>query len=575
MTEGVNMLGIPYSERAGAGNVGWRRDEAVSQADFLGRTRQWQWLLSRTPGLRIAFFFEDSIEFAAALCAAWHCGKTVYLPADTLPATCASLQPLVDAYAGDFPPACAPLRAAPDAPAADCGWQRLDPDFVGLVVFTSGSTGAPQAIAKKLSQLAAEVATLETLFGADGGSAEVVATVSHQHIYGLLFKVLWPLAGARSIHAYSQSYPEQLAQLTTTRDCILVSSPAHLKRLPESPSWTAAAHRVRLCFSSGGPLPLEVAHANAGILGAAPVEVYGSSETGGIGWRRRDPGRDDGWSPMPGVQLREDVDGLLAIRSPHLPDDGWFSGADRGQLCADGRFLLQGRADRIVKIEEKRISLDLIEATLMQSPLVAQAKVIVLAHGRQRIAAFVVPSDAGRTQLAAHGKPALNLALRDVLAGVVERIALPRIWRYPDALPVNRQGKTTHAELIALLDDEQTGARRLQPHMELLDKDAQRVLLELVAPRDLIYFDGHFPQAPILPGVAQVEWALQLARAHFSPPAPLRAIHALKFQQVIRPDAAFNLELLHDPAKNSIAFKYFSSGVVHASGRLMFGAEHV
>ncbi len=64
----------------------------------------------------------------------------------------------------------------------------LDPDFIGLVLYTSGSTGTAQAIPKKLAQLGAEVAALETQFGALLGAADITATVSHQHIYGLLFQ---------------------------------------------------------------------------------------------------------------------------------------------------------------------------------------------------------------------------------------------------------------------------------------------------------------------------------------------------------------------------------------------------
>jgi len=91
-----------------------------------------------------------------------------------------------------------------------------------LVVYTSGTNGEPLAIGKSLAQLDAEVHALEARFGAlcDTGLAPVNlateamagfdddddvempviwATVTHQHIYGLLFRVLWPLAAGRSI----------------------------------------------------------------------------------------------------------------------------------------------------------------------------------------------------------------------------------------------------------------------------------------------------------------------------------------------------------------------------------------
>lgn len=580
MVNSINILELLISPRQSKAIVGWRDGKAVSHADFVTRAGLWQALLAGTAGNNIALFFHDSIEFAAALFGAWHAGKTVYLPSDMLPATCASLRPMVSHFIGDFPAGCAPLAMpVADAPSpAPEGLAALDPDFIGLVVFTSGSTGAPQAIQKKLSQLAAEVRTLEQLFGKEAGEAAVVATVSHQHIYGLLFKVLRPLARGCPIEALSLSYPEQIAAAIAARECILVASPAHLKRLPDSPIWEACAPHLRAVFSSGGPLPAEAAYATARRLGRMPIEVYGSSETGGIAWRQRNPDAGEEWLLMPGAEARIAEDGeTLEVRSPHLPDTAWFRCSDRAHMVDERRFTLHGRADRIVKIEEKRISLDLIEARLLQSALVTEARVIVATGSRERIAAFAVLSAAGRAALADGGKLALNLRLREWLAEAIERVALPRSWRYLDTLPVNAQGKTTHAELTALLNDADTPAaeRPTMPHKRLVERDALRAVFALEAPSDLLYFDGHFPQTPILPGVAQVEWAMQLARECFTLPPQFCGMHALKFQRVIRPAMPFSLEMLHDPAKGSVVFRYFSTEGSHASGRLMFGAAHV
>jgi acyl-coenzyme A synthetase/AMP-(fatty) acid ligase len=579
MANSVDILELPGTVRRPELVVGWRGGAEVSHADLVDRTAQWFALLSGIAGKNVALFIHDSLEFAAALLGAWHAGKTVYLPSDTLPATCVSLQTMVSHFIGDFPSDCHPLMApATAAPALADKLGRLDPDFIGLVVFTSGSTGTPQAIPKKLSQLAKEVATLEALFGKHTGKAAVVATVSHQHIYGLLFKVLRPLACGYPIEALSLSYPEQIAAMIAARECILVTSPAHLKRLPESSIWETGTQRLRAVFSSGGPLPAEVAHTTKRLLGKVPIEVYGSSETGGIAWRQRSDNTGDEWQLLPGVEARIAADGeSLEVCSPHLPDSGWFRCSDRARMMDERRFTLHGRADRIVKIEEKRISLDLIEARLLQSELVAEARVIVATGKRDRIAAFVVLSAAGQRELLNGGKLALNSRLREWLANSIERIALPRSWRYLDALPVNAQGKTTQAELMALLNDTRThdSEQVTQPRKELLEKDEKRVLLALEASPELVYFDGHFPQTPILPGVAQVEWAVEIARENFALPLQFRGIHALKFQRVIRPAMPFSLEMQHDPAKNSVSFRYFSAEGNHASGKLMFGAANV
>jgi acyl-CoA synthetase (AMP-forming)/AMP-acid ligase II/3-hydroxymyristoyl/3-hydroxydecanoyl-(acyl carrier protein) dehydratase len=575
MSEPVDLLDLLNAPRSPSHTVAWRDGTPARWDNFLERVRAWQDLLRHTPGRNFAVYINDSFEFAAAVFGIWQAGKTAYLPADTLPATCFTLDKAVDGFLGEFPPEWAPLSpTAQDCAIGTQRFTRLAPDFVGLVIYTSGSTGAAQAISKNLSQLAAEVVTLDVLFGDRAGAADILATVSHQHIYGLLFKVMWPLASGRAIHAHSFAFFEQMVPVLETRDCVLVSSPAHLKRLPELPAWKETSQRLRAVFSSGGPLPLEVAQATELLLSNMPVEIYGSSETGGIAWRQRHPMSGESWTPMPGVSWRIDSgDSVLQVRSAHLSDDDWFRMADR-VMDADGeRFLLQGRIDRIVKIEEKRVSLDVIEKHLVASPLVAEVRVLAFGDRRQRIAAFVVPSADGHSVLVDSGKLAFSRLLRDALVDFVERVALPRRWRFLDALPVNAQGKTTHAELLALLDDSAT--RPTLPRRRVLEQHSVRAVFELVAPHDLVYFDGHFPGAPILPGVVQVDWAISFGRQCFDLPPLFQAIHALKFQHAIRPEMPVTLELLHDPAKSSLTFRYTSEQRQHSSGKIMFGAPDV
>jgi acyl-coenzyme A synthetase/AMP-(fatty) acid ligase len=549
--------------------VGWRAGEPLRLAAFRERVAAWRGLGLRVAGSQVALYLDDSLEFAAALLGAWQAGKTVWLAADTLAATCAALAARVDGFLGSFPPELgAQLARADDACALP--WTMPAPGAEVLVVHTSGSTGAAQAVPKQLRQLASEVATLEALFGPRIGAAGVLATVSHQHIYGLLFKVLWPLAAQRAIHAASLNFPEQLALELGRGPCVLVASPAHLKRLPEHLDWRAAAAGLRAVFSSGGPLAPEAAAAASRLLGQAPYEVYGSSETGGIAWRQRQPGASGAWEALPGVEWRIDAGaGLLEVRSPHLADHEWLRLADRAQAGGAGQFLLFGRSDRIVKIEEKRISLDAIEAALLASGLALEARVVPAptAPGqREALAAFVVPSGAGKALLAAEGKAGLNARLRAVLAGVVEAVGLPRRWRYLEQMPVNAQGKTSHAQLLELLGD----AVR-EPRACVLEQDAQRVLFALTAPSGLLYFDGHFRQAPVLPGVVQIDWAILFGRRHFALPPSFLGIHALKFQNIIEPDMPVFLELKYDESKGGLNFRYFSDAGQHSGGRILFG----
>ena len=580
MAHPLNLLSMLNASRPADQVIAWRSGAAVSWGAFLARVAVWSDLLGATPGNAFALFHHDAIEFAATLFGAWLARKKVILPGDNLPGTCAGLRANVAGFLGEFTAEWQPKEAPPgnlDVKPASCA--AIDADFAGLVLYTSGSTGAAQPIAKNLGQMAAEVAHLENQFGALLGAADVITTVSHQHIYGLLFNVLWPLAAGRQIQARSLSWFEDLSATLAARDAVLISSPAHLSRMPENPGWAKAAQRLRAVFSSGGPLSFGVAQECQRLLGRVPIEVYGSSETGGIAWRQQDRPENQAWTALPGVEWRlnavdapggqDSKDEVLAVRSEHLPSKDWFCTADRARTAGDGKFFLGGRIDQIAKIEGKRISLSAIEKLLMASPLVQLARAIAVDGRRQRVAVFVVPSERGGEELGALGRRGFTRLLRRQLDESIDPVAMPRLWRFLGELPVNPQGKTSHADLLALL--EAPPVLRTAPRSRLLERDAERALFELVAPADLIYFNGHFHGQPILAGVVQVDWAIAFGRRYFALPPQFRAIQMLKFQRLIEPDTPFRLELVYRPASATLSFKISTALGIHASGRLLFG----
>lgn len=568
-----NLLQLPFTKLPINHIIAFRDGQAIHNGEFLTYIQQWHALLDQSIGTKFAVYINDSVQFTSALFGAWLAGKTVYLPNNILPNTCDSLHNLVDGFLGDFPQAYSPLK--PNGLYLNNNYNfhqaKLDGNQEGLVIYTSGSTGVAQAIPKRLAQLATEINTLEQLFGEKLGQAEIIATVAHEHIYGLLFKILWPLTAGRAFHLRSFIHLAELLPLITTRKCILVSTPAHLKRLPNN----SINSFIQIIFSSGSLLPLEVAQAIGKNLGHIPIEIYGSSETGGIAWRQHAFAStlEQEWQPLPGVMWRIAIEtNVLEIQSPHLRDSQWICTHDQATSTNNTTFLLQGRCDRIVKLEGKRISLDAIERQLILSPLVTEARILMLDNHRerQRIAAVIVLSEVGRATLANKGKTALNHLLRNTLINSVELIALPRSWRYVDALPINTQGKTTLANLMTLFA-KNNHLRPTKPETRLLEHTAQRVILELNIIPELLYFIGHFPNTPILPGVAQLDWAIHFGYQYFALPTKFLGIRALKFQQIIQPGMIVQLELQYDPVKSILTFRIYSPAGQHASGRILFG----
>lgn len=457
------------------------------------------------------------------------------------------------------------LYAEPLVPAA------LELDAELLVLSTSGSSGEPKLISKTLRQLSNELVVLEELWGTALASSAVLGSVITQHIYGLLFRLLWPLCAGRYVLRLPLPFPEDIQQASLHKQSAQngftwVASPALLKRMGENLDWPAlrGVHKV---FSSGGPLPAEAADLLEQRLQQRPVEIYGSSETGGIAWRQTELL----WQPLSGVQLALNTDGALRISSPWLAVGKTEQTADAAELFADGRFALRGRLDRIIKLEEKRISLPFLEQQLSQHEWVSDVRLGVVAEGRASLGALLVLSALGVYALRNQGRRALTQGLRDYLKDFCEPLALPRRWRFTEQLPLNAQGKLPQAEVDRQLLLERTKQPLLVKQQQVSDE----WLLDLQVPVDLAFFSGHFPTAPVVPGVVQVDWALNFAQQLLDIPPRFAGMEVLKFQQLLRPGDEVQLKLSFDHARAKLHFSYSMGDARCSSGRILLGSADV
>jgi acyl-coenzyme A synthetase/AMP-(fatty) acid ligase len=538
----------------------------LEHAEFSRRALRLAAALQKRGVQRLALHLEDAAELAVALFGAWRAGVEVILPADLQPSNRQRLAPQVDLWLTDQP-GDTRLEELQDEPLAAA---ELDLDACRLTLSTSGSSGEPKLIGKTLRQLANEVAVLETLWGADLGEATLIGSVAAQHIYGLLFRVLWPLAAGRTFLRRPLPFPEdiQLASLGLADAAAFawVASPALLKRMGDNLDWPALG-RVRKVFSSGGALPADAAQSLQQRLGQSPTEIYGSSETGGIAWRQG----DTLWQPFAGVELSQDDSGALRIASTYLPAGHVEQSADAVRLDACGGFELLGRLDRIVKLEEKRISLPMLEQALAGHAWVSDCRLGVISENRAYLGALVALSDAGLHALRNQGRRVLTQALRAHLGNHCEALALPRRWRLLRQLPLTAQGKLPQAQVDALLQ----ASRTRQPELVEQHEVDGEWRLQLDVPPDLAHFSGHFPRTPVLPGVVQIDWALSLARELLPLPPRFCGMEVLKFQQLARPGDRLQLTLRFDAERSKLHFTYRNGDAPCSSGRILLGPAHV
>jgi len=509
---------------------------------------------------RVALYLEDAGELAIALLAAWRAGITVLLPADLQPQTRQRWADDVDLWLTDENIAAAHLYGPPLPGAA------LDLDRTCLSLCTSGSSGAPKRIDKTLRQLANEVQALETLWGADLGQACMIGSVATQHIYGLLFRVLWPLCGGRPLLRRQLPFAEDLQRHSREHQTFAwVTSPALLKRMGENLDWPAMSV-VKRVFSSGGELPAHTASLLADRLGQRPTEILGSSETGGIAWRQQ----DSLWQAFADIRLSQNAEGALCIESPYLPCGHVEQSADAAEFADDGRFTLLGRLDRIVKLEEKRISLPMLEHALLEHPWVQDVRLGVVRKARATLGALLVLSASGLKALQQGGRRALTEQLRQHLSDHCEALALPRHWRLLSQLPVNSQGKLPQALVDSLL----LSPRPKHPEILAQHQDGEEWRLHLAVPVDLAFFSGHFPTAPVLPGVVQMDWALTLGQQCLQLPPRFAGMEVLKFQQLVRPGDHLELTLRFDAERGKLHFAYRHGGNPCSSGRILLEPAH-
>lgn len=525
--------------------------------------------LSLRPESAWAVCCDDAARFAAATLAVLHAGKTLVLPGHSRASLLAeqfSSEHFAAVLADQSLALPCPVLLVSDFPSTTpkeiSPLPEKFPSTARVVFFTSGSTGQPKRIEKSIAQLQTENDLHATHWGKKLPGSLVLGTTAHHHLYGFQFRVLLPLSLGVPFNARLIEYHEQLA--TAPAPFALVTSPAFLKRLdPQLPPLAA-----RLVLSAGGFLPPEAKEISAAQLGVAPFEIYGSTETGAIAWRDTAI-LDARWQPLPGVQIATDATGRLALRSPFLSDATLHPTDDQISLHADGSFELLGRIDRIVKIEEKRIALPEVEERLRALPEITDAAVVPLTHAsRTFLATALVLSSSGAEKFARLGHGPFLLDLRRQLRAFLEPVAIPRQLKILPCIPENSMGKRDPEQLRRLFAP-------TRPTATLLSVSATECTLTFPLPADLLWFQGHFPRAALLPGIAQLHWAVQFAQQHLAPGRQPARIQSLKFQSPLVPGDSVTLRLQWDETAGRLAFDYSRDGTPVSSGRLVLSPKEI
>lgn len=321
-----------------------------------------------------------------------------------------------------------------------------------VVFHTSGSTGKSKTIVKSFANLAKEVAFHRRWYRErlprELASADILflGTIQWDHMYGTLWMKMLPKAmGARVSEAVIASPEELIAAMTSAKRVFLVTTPSFLEHFVKYAAEYELPRNVFEIVTSGSRLRRETADRVRDIFGVCPRQIYGSTETGGIGSCRE----SETIEVFDEVQVSQ-REGRLLVRSPYSFKRKYLMG-DGVELAADRRsFKLLGRVDRLVKISEERVNLAEMEEKVRGLGF-ADAALVTL-QGEHGAYLGLVVAEGGQSPLAKGGQTPLNagatsITMRRLMLPIFPKGTVPKKFRFVESIPKNPQGKVVFSEI--------------------------------------------------------------------------------------------------------------------------------
>ena len=435
---------------------------------------------------------------------------------------------------------------------------------------TSGSTANPKSVAKTFESLAKEVAFhRKRLADVLAQKPTFLSTVEPHHMYGTLWRVMLPRAAECPVDPEIILTPESLVEkMRAARAVFLVTTPSFLERFAAYADLYEVPRNCVEITTSGALLTPAVSAAAARIFGIAPLEIFGSTETGGVACRRQTT-PDCDWTVFDPVKASATPDGRLVVCSP-FSFRKRFTMGDGVTLSADGRtFKLHGRRDRLVKVAEQRVLLPELEDAVRALPEIADAALCPLEGPHGTYLGLVAVERRGEDAAPCHderpGPPPQNraLALRQKLLPIFPKGTVPKKYRFVHELPRNPQGKVLASAIRKILL-----SNLVEPTVENIVRTESSWSADFIFDPNAPYFKGHFPNFAVLPGVVQLGLAHRFAETFLHRDFTIGCVKKMKFSRPILPGERIRFTV-EKRADAELAYVYAKGEAVCTSGCLV------
>jgi acyl-CoA synthetase (AMP-forming)/AMP-acid ligase II len=373
-------------------------------------------------------------------------------------------------------------EARSGAPPPDPDWS-MEPEEVAILLFTSGTTGAPKAAVLRHKHLVSYIlGSVEYMGAADTDG--LLMSVPPYHIAGMA-SVLSSIYSGRKIVQLPNFTPGdwlRIAEKESITNAFVV--PTMLGRIVDEMEAKAIPPpgALRAVAYGGGKMPLPVIERAMNLFPPTTdfTNAYGLTETSStIAVLGPDDHRVAAFSddplvkkrltsvgkPLPSVEVQirdpegrvlgsnergeiyvrgEQVAGEYVGRGSQLIDGGWFPTRDGGYVDDEGYLFLEGRTDDVIVRGGENMSPGEIEDVLLEHPAVGDVAVVGVPDEEwgEAVAAAVVLKD---------GASASAQELQDWVKKHLRSSRVPQLVRFEPELPYNETGKLLRRKVRDLL----------------------------------------------------------------------------------------------------------------------------